>query len=1224
MLMKFVLQNIINQLLVITTKENEIDGFLAASLPLIINEVKKLGFQDKGIIFLKRNNEYIKPIAFHNIEKEVLEHCGYVKKDNCVCGKAFCSQFYQYKKDLNLLTEKNKVIQEKNICSFPINYKDNCYGVLTLYLEDKKKFTENLANKITSVSNTLGLVVHEKRMQKYADFVKNKLDISYGDEYFNYLATFFIEEFKMRHCFIGIFNSTHNQISSIVFKDGHEHLSNISCDIENSPTEILLKEGFCMFSKNVQIIFPNDKELKEYHAESYVGKLLYNDKSQPVGAIVLMHDKPIDEREHEDINHVLNMFTPRLRGECERKLYENCLKEEKLKYQNIIEELQDAFVRSKFTPNGIKVVEASPSVFEISGYKPEEIINQSPDVFYYDINQRNELIEALKTHLSVKDFPITFVKKNKELVYVKTNAQLVLDKEGQPSEIRLILRDVTATVFEDIRKEIAYIIAKKSQRRVIDLNTISEYLYHMLARVIDVSNFYISFSNTRDKTIFYPVFSDGENNSVEFAVAKPYRQNGFFEYIIASKSALELNKEQLLKMITTNRLKLNRDVPKNLVSFPIRYEGFVLGALTIMTYNENQPLCKSDIELLEFVATQLSNIVERERWQKSLIEKEKYFRTLVESSHEVKGIIDKKGIVQYVSESVKSILGYNAYEMIGRSIIDFVDENYKEATHSKFIEIAQSSFDVITDLAKIKTKNGKSKVIHFSLNYQLHNHIINGIVFNAKDVTEKHYAEKSLELSKRQLIEQEKSYRAIFNNANDGIILFDENFSIIDVNKRFCFLTKQTKEALLKNKFHNIFKEKIEKELITKIKQLNGENNKSIIIEKEIKTNRVNQMIGKVFIKKITLSENKKDYSIAFVTDITKRNEALQKALELENALESSTNLIYVDIKGNIIYANNSIKNASGYSPKELIGKKMNIFNSGFHPKEYFQEMWNTILAGNIWSGEIRNVRKDGSYFWVFGTIIPIRDINGKIQYFINVRQDITEVKQLKTSNIRDVIDAQEKEKESFAKELHDGLGQILLASKMNLSWLKDGIKKLDKETQEVYEHSMKLITASIQETRNISHGLMTRGLKQFGLARSIEDAVNNVVFIDKSLQFEFSHNIENIRFSEEQEKGLYRVLQELITNILKHSKATKAFINIHLEQNKLYIAVKDNGVGLAQQLKILKDGGIGLKNIATRLDYLSGTFIINKKLKKGTEITIEVPVTIINEEQKQFRYEKQ
>ena len=308
-----------------------------------------------------------------------------------------------------------------------------------------------------------------------------------------------------------------------------------------------------------------------------------------------------------------------------------------------------------------------------------------------------------------------------------------------------------------------------------------------------------------------------------------------------------------------------------------------------------------------------------------------------------------------------------------------------------------------------------------------------------------------------------------------------------------------------------------------------------------------------------------------------------------------------------------NVSKKSGYSKKELIDASTKIFNSNFHPKEFFTEMWNTILKGDVWSGEVRNKRKDGTIYWIYSTIIPIRDIYNKVSYFINVQQDITEVKQVKLNRIRDVIDAQEKEKENFAKELHDGLGQILLASKMNLSSLQEDMEKLDEPILDVYNNSMKLLTASIQEARNVSHGLMTRVLAQFGLAQAIDDAINNVNMLDKSLVFTFKHNIEGVRFEGEQEKALYRVIQELITNILKHSKANKASINLNLDNNLLHIKVKDNGVGLFKNLKNNGSKGIGLKNIETRLDYLSGTFKINEKVKNGTEVSIIVPVSFFD-----------
>ncbi len=1206
----FSLQKVINKLLEITTKESDINTFLVKSLEVIIDEVRLLGFSDKGIIFLKRNNEFMKVIAHKNIDTAVLQQCGHVRKKDCVCGKALCSITHQFKNSIEKVQNNKVIFTEKNICSFPINYKDNCYGVLTLYLEEEIYYDESTVNEITSICNTIGLVIHEKRMQRYADFVKNKLDVSYGNQYFINLANFFVEEFKMKYCFIGTYNKSLEEISSIVFMEKDKQLENIVCGIENSPTKVLLKEPFCMFPKNVQTIFPDDVELKRYNVQSYVGMLLYNENKTPVGAIVLMHNKTINEQEQEDMKQVLSIFTPRLRGECERKLYETNLIIEQEKYKTIIDELQDVFIRTRITAEGNEIIEASPSAFKFSGYSPEELIGKSSETFYYDLNQRNAFQEKLFKEKVVQNFPLTFLKKNQELIHAKVNAQLVCDENGVPTEIRLFGRDITESINEEIRKEIAYVVAKKSQRRTININTISEYLHNMLGKVTDVSNFYISFFNEVEKTVFFPVYADGENNSIAFEVEKEFNSNGFFEYVITHKSAIIKTEKELHELISINRLKVDRAVPKSLVSFPIRNEGKVVGALTVMSYSKTKILCNNDLELLEFVSTQLSTIVERDKWQKSLIEKEKYFRTLVESSHEVIGIVDVNGVMQYISESVKSILGYNSYEMIGKSFLEFIPNHYIQQVKENFTRTVKEIRDKNADTVKIINRNGEERIINFKLNNQLENNIVEGIVFNAQDITEKYYAEKRLEASKERLVEQEKNYRNIFNNANDGIILFDDEFKVIDVNKRMTYLSGYKKSEFKRASILEMLKYTEENELVKEIKKLDGTNKKSVIVEKIIPHKESKLLYCKVFIKKIPKSENEQGYFIAFLTDITKSNEAIQKAIDLEKALHYTTNVIYVDLDGKILNVSENVINKSGYTKKELIGANTRLFNSNFHPKAFFKEMWDTILKGEVWSGEVRNKRKDGSIYWTYSTIIPIRDIYNNVAYFINVRQDITEVKQVKLNRIRDVIDAQEKEKENFAKELHDGLGQILLASKMNLSSLQDDMEKLDEPILDVYNNSMKLLTASIQEARNVSHGLMTRVLAQFGLAQAIEDAISNVNLLDRAIDFEFRHNIENLRFEGEQEKALYRIIQELITNILKHSKATKALIELNLENNLLHIKVKDNGVGMLVDFKNEETKGIGLKNIETRLDYLSGTFIINEKVTKGTEINITVPVS--------------
>ena len=114
----------------------------------------------------------------------------------------------------------------------------------------------------------------------------------------------------------------------------------------------------------------------------------------------------------------------------------------------------------------------------------------------------------------------------------------------------------------------------------------------------------------------------------------------------------------------------------------------------------------------------------------------------------------------------------------------------------------------------------------------------------------------------------------------------------------------------------------------------------------------------------------------------------------LSQAFDALAIISATDIRGRITYANEQFVKISGYSEEELLGQSHRVVNSGHHPASFFKEMWQTIVAGETWQGEIKNRAKDGSFYWVNTVIVPSRDARGRIDGYVSVRIDVTKEKQ--------------------------------------------------------------------------------------------------------------------------------------------------------------------------------------------------------------------------------------
>ena len=200
------------------------------------------------------------------------------------------------------------------------------------------------------------------------------------------------------------------------------------------------------------------------------------------------------------------------------------------------------------------------------------------------------------------------------------------------------------------------------------------------------------------------------------------------------------------------------------------------------------------------------------------------------------------------------------------------------------------------------------------------------------------------------------------------------------------------------------------------------------------------------------------------------------------------------------------------------------------------------------------------------------------------------------------VVKASEDERKRISKDLHDGIGQEMAALKMAIEHVKN------KETNATKKEELNVIlnncSRSADEIRSISHQMMPRSLMENGLIEAIKDLMFGT-FQYSEIKHKFEHFEVNERFDERIEISLYRVLQELINNVVKHANATEIDVLLYKQKNNLILLVEDNGIGMQNKNK----KGHGVLNIKSRVDMVNGTINYQPSENSGTSAIIKIPI---------------
>ncbi len=208
--------------------------------------------------------------------------------------------------------------------------------------------------------------------------------------------------------------------------------------------------------------------------------------------------------------------------------------------------------------------------------------------------------------------------------------------------------------------------------------------------------------------------------------------------------------------------------------------------------------------------------------------------------------------------------------------------------------------------------------------------------------------------------------------------------------------------------------------------------------------------------------------------------------------------------------------------------------------------------------------------------------------------------------SMRSMLEGQEKERARIARDLHDGLGNLLSTLKASVSNLQ--ISFNNQKTEKIYGKASEMIDEACTEVRKIAHEMMPQALSKLGLRKALGDLIHKM---DETHDFEADLQVygQEAVLADSSNVMLYRIVQELLNNIVKYAEAKEVLVQITYSDEWLNLTVEDDGKGFESD-KIPENEGMGLKSIAFRTEYIGGEYEIDSRLGVGTLVSINVPLS--------------
>jgi PAS domain S-box-containing protein len=360
--------------------------------------------------------------------------------------------------------------------------------------------------------------------------------------------------------------------------------------------------------------------------------------------------------------------------------------------------------------------------------------------------------------------------------------------------------------------------------------------------------------------------------------------------------------------------------------------------------------------------------------------------------------------------------------------------------------------------------------------------------------------------------------------------------------------------------------------------------------------------------------------------------------------------IFMLDVEGNILSWNEGAERLKGYQSEEIIGKNYAIF---FTPEDHKggkpeAQLRNAAKAGQT-EEERWFVRKDGSWFWANTLITALHDEQGHLYGFAQITRDMTERREREESirmvnehlegrieartaelvNVNEALQSEVRERKNaeeqlralaarlervredertrLAREIHDALGQMCTALKMDIAWIAKRLPKEQRRLGEKTDAALRLVGDLIKSLRRLSTELRPSTLDALGLVAAIEWQAQEFQ-IHTGIRCQLYLPDKDLALDKERSTAIFRIFQETLTNVARHAEATKIETSLVVGDTKIALITHDNGKGFDVSAAE-RQGSLGLLGIKERAHLLGGDFKVASAPGKGTTVIVHIPL---------------